>query len=1160
MTIETCLIELDSLTIAPSSVTIKDGDSTILDGFEIQNRKITLSDSLCNQLTNKEVSISYRLLPFDIERQYFHLDSTMMKEEDRAIYIGSDYSYTPKGQEIIDAKGLDYNGSFSRGFSVGNSQSLVLNSNFNLQLAGDLGNRIKVVAAISDDNIPIQPEGNTQQIQEFDRVFIKVSRDKTNIIAGDYNLTRPKSYFINYFKKLQGLSGQNLFDLGEGKSLETNASFAISRGKFARQTLDTKEGNQGPYKLTGNGGERFLIVLSGSEKVYLDGRLLERGLDYDYVIDYNRAEVTFTPNRIIGRETRIIVEYEYRDQNYLRSVWAGNAYYTAPKFDLSFNFYNEQDSKTATGDIVIDSLDIQRLRQVGDDLDAARISSIRVAPDSLLRPGEIRYRLNSDDPDTVFLEYSTDQAQDLYVASFLEVGQSQGQYIIDENTNVNGRVYKYVGPGNGSYDPVTSLTPPEKKQAISIGAKVRPTDNINIATELSISNTDINRYASLGNDDNLGTAGMLSYNHTLHQNVKKKTILASDVKYEFLDIDYVTLNPYRTAEFNRDWNINGTMIEGRQNLLHSSLSYHKSDSLSLVYNFKLLDIAGTDQYQGTNHNGVFAYKVGGLQIDSKYDVLSSEGYGEKTVFLRPKATISQLLSKKHSLRIGGGYEAETNKRTNLLTDELLETSFAFDIYKAFIENTPEGKLHYKLQYNARNDLFPEVEDLQKSIKTNELNSSAKWNISPKHALSFNFGIRDFQVIEEYKELLPAPTNSKRTLIGRLDHNLTALGGGLNTTTNYLINSGQEPKIEYFYERVEKGQGDYIYIGNPDSTLINTNFRYAPDLGTGDYIRLSLINNEFITTNNQSLTQSLRLDPKKFFLARKNKRNKQQTVQDSTQTYNPGLAKTETKKKKATKKSLSERVLSKMATVSTFRISKKVEDDGTTDRQNFLNFSSNDIDLVSYQSLVSNTLFVNRGDPSFDFQIGHKVTENVFTQISGREERMQDEFFFRSRVKVWKTMDFIVNLKNGIKGYTSEIDPSRDLDIDFYSINPELSYRPSGDLRFNLLYTYLNRAQQILLKEQATSHDFTLSTTYRQASSANLNLSLSYVDVDYSGLPNSPTEFDLLEGLKDGRNFLWNVLFTKRLSNSVDLNISYEGRNTGDAPTIHIARAQVKATF
>jgi len=160
----------------------------------------------------------------------------------------------------------------------------------------------------------------------------------------------------------------------------------------------------------------------------------------------------------------------------------------------------------------------------------------------------------------------------------------------------------------------------------------------------------------------------------------------------------------------------------------------------------------------------------------------------------------------------------------------------------------------------------------------------------------------------------------------------------------------------------------------------------------------------------------------------------------------------------------------------------------------------------------------------------------------------------------KSADLILNIKNGNRNYISIIDPSRNLDIDFYAINPEISYRPSGDFRINLQYAYDNRKQQIIESEVANSHDITIATTYRQASNANLNLSVSYVNVTTDVAPNSPIEFDLLDGLKNGRNFIWNTLFTKRLSNNIDLNISYEGRKTGDAPTVHIARAQVKATF
>lgn len=169
--------------------------------------------------------------------------------------------------QFFNNNGLNYRGSLTIGLSVGNSQSLVLNSNFNLQLFGDLGNGLQVAAAISDDNIPIQPEGNTQVLQEFDKVFIEVSKQDQSIIEGDYILNRPNSYFLNYFKKIKGQEANSRLNMGNSTFMNS-AHIASSRGKFARQTLEIRQGNQGPYRLKGNNNESFIIVLSGSERVY----------------------------------------------------------------------------------------------------------------------------------------------------------------------------------------------------------------------------------------------------------------------------------------------------------------------------------------------------------------------------------------------------------------------------------------------------------------------------------------------------------------------------------------------------------------------------------------------------------------------------------------------------------------------------------------------------------------------------------------------------------------------------------------------------------------------------------------------------------------------------------------------------------------------------
>ncbi|MFM7813421.1 MAG: hypothetical protein ACKO66_02770, partial [Flavobacteriales bacterium] len=500
---------LDSLMILPGSFSMMIGGDTIdASHYQILWERAALVFLRTPKPVN--VQVAYKVMWRSTAYQWKHRDIPTNFQ----VSIADPLTHTilePSQQSRDDfGAGLNTNGTITRGIQIGNQQSVSVNSGLNLQLSGMVGNRFQLTGAITDDNIPLQPEGTTSRLQDFDQVFIRLQDKNLEWIAGDFQLQRPSGYFMNYFKRAQGAFFRYTSDNGAWK---TQASASVSKGRFGRNVVQGVEGNQGPYRLKGSDGETFVIVLAGTEQVYIDGRLLQRGLDQDYTIDYNAAEITFTAKQLITKDRRIIVEFQYSEKRYARPLLQGSLEHKGETTNSYIHIYSEGDAKNQPLQQDLTASDRAILASSGDDFQAA----FRSGADSTgyVLNAVMYARIDSLGMDSVFVA-ANDTLVGLYQVSFSFVGLCQGDYVEDGFT-ANGKKYKWVAPVNGihqgSYAPIILLAPPQKSQMISAGFQHRMrTNRVSwIALEGALSHRDLNTFSNRDQADDVGTALYLRY-------------------------------------------------------------------------------------------------------------------------------------------------------------------------------------------------------------------------------------------------------------------------------------------------------------------------------------------------------------------------------------------------------------------------------------------------------------------------------------------------------------------------------------------------------------------------------------------------------------------------------------------------------------------------
>jgi len=203
---------------------------------------------------------------------------------------------------------LEIGGHKSIAVTVGSEQSHRVSQALQMHIAGEVAEGVSVLAILSDRNLPLGEQGSTVGLRELDRVLFQVRGRDVAADLGDLDVRFDRTQLGRYRRQLQG--AQIRVDHSVGDFL---AIGAVSRGQWRTHRVVGIEGYQGPYQLPGVSGFLSTIVVE-SERVYLNGQLLQRGEQLDYVMDYERGIVRFAPERPIVASSRILVEYQILDE------------------------------------------------------------------------------------------------------------------------------------------------------------------------------------------------------------------------------------------------------------------------------------------------------------------------------------------------------------------------------------------------------------------------------------------------------------------------------------------------------------------------------------------------------------------------------------------------------------------------------------------------------------------------------------------------------------------------------------------------------------------------------------------------------------------------------------------------------------------------------
>jgi len=1051
------------------------------------------------------IRVRFLRVPFHIRRVYQHRlmlppEAIRMESEETAVLVKGDAggwsSATRPRWSAESASDLHVSGSKSFGITLGSNRDLSLEQTLRIAISGRVGDDMEILALLTDQNSPIQPEGNTQTLQDLEKVLVEVKKGNFKVTLGDYDLSLERSELGHYKRKLQGI--RSTISL---PGLRLMAAGAVSGGEFHTNRFMGVEGNQGPYQLRARDGNTEIVVLAGSEKVWLDGELMRRGENNDYIIEYSTGEITFTQRRLITSESRITVDFEYSTRRYKRNLGCirGEAEFWDGKTKIGGTLIREADDKGAPIQLNLSTKEKELLELVGDDAMSAWISNVdssstgrgyyTVAYDTL-DDGQ-PYRYYRFDPD----------GQGAYNISFSWVGDRKGDY-----NYIGGGIYEYAGKGKGSYMPRTYLPLPRSHQLGVLDFSLSPVGVLKFGGEVGISGLDLNTFSRKDDGDNVGSAykfratlqpfGLSAFGNKLGD-------LRMSLRYRFIGGNFYPMGRISEVDRSYKWGIGrdiGTEPDPRssEGQVEVNLGGEKELELSGIYRptsgaaltFEYGQIRTRSGFSSTRHKMEAVVNERGTS-EARYSLEVIRPAGRDPLIRQRGWTQSVFWGFKPEF----GYQAEE------------VPGGGFREIEAGLSSDRWNPLTWSCNWKRRKDYLPG----ERSIA---LTQRYQVELTRWRALSFGIGYT-----HRTRDFLRDTQQDQSNSLANLKLDFSPLKGALSTQVHYEATRTRVARKLRNYLYVGKGRGVYIWEDlDKDGKRSEDEFIPDPD---GDYILYIERVGEFQPVTRLTGDARLKLEPGKLF------------------------------GKGGAEGSLLERFLGGLSSDSFLRWEESGREGGLLGLGRF----QADSTLVRSSFAFWQDIYLFGKGRNLSLRLRYRLHRDINNEYyNGKEELYSLERSLRLRMRPTKKVSIELEYVNGEK--SRERVNGLDYRIISHKVQGGLFHRPTSHLELSLKPGFgSNRDLEDGARASLFSLDTGLSYRFRGRGTLKAHLDYSRVESDRSVLT-----YRMAEGRWPGDNYSWNMGFDYKVGRYVNSSVYYNGRKRPGRETIHSARAEMRAYF